>query len=75
MGAAPGNLLYIAQGHKLGGIDELPADMRERIKAKYPEYATAPDAWSQPNETSWTYYRKLKEKEKAAADSDDKAGS
>jgi hypothetical protein len=74
MGTAPGNLLYIAQGHKLGGIDDLPADMRERIKAKYPEYATAPEAWSQPNETSWTYYRKLKEKEKAAAGSDAKAG-
>jgi hypothetical protein len=74
MGTAPGNLLYIAQGHKLGGIEELPADMRERIAAKYPEYAKAPEAWSQPNETSWTYYRKLKEKEKAAAGSDDKAG-
>lgn len=74
MGTSPGNLLYIAQGHKLAGIDALPADMRERIRQKYPEYATAPEAWSQPNETSWTYYRKLKEKEKAAAGSDAKAG-
>jgi len=48
--------------------------MRARIAERYPEYATAPEAWSQPNETSWTYYRKLKEREKAAADSDDKAG-
>ena len=74
MGTAPGNLLYIAQGHKLDGIEALPADMRARIAERYPEYATAPEAWSQPNETSWTYYRKLKEREKAAADSDDKAG-
>lgn len=74
MGTAPGNLLYIAQGHKLDGIEALPADMRARIAERYPEYATAPEAWSQPNETSWTYYRKLKEREKAAAGSDDKAG-
>lgn len=73
MGTRPGNLLYIAQGHKLSGIDQLPADMQARIKDKYPEYATAPKAWSQPNETSWTYYRKLKEREKAAADGAKKA--
>jgi hypothetical protein len=75
MGTREGNLLYIAQGHKIAGVDELPDDMQALIKAKYPEYARAPDAWTQPNETSWTYYKKLQEKEKAAADSDAKAGS
>lgn len=74
MGAASGNLLYIAQGHKLGGVDELPADMRERIESTYPAYATAPETWVQPNETSWTYYRKLKQKASAAADTETRAG-
>jgi hypothetical protein len=74
MGTHEGNLLYIAQGHKLAGIDELPADMRERIKAKYPEYATAPETFSTPNETSWTYYRKLKGKAAATAAPEKKSG-
>jgi hypothetical protein len=74
MGTHEGNLLYIAQGHKLAGIDALPADMQALIKSSYPDYATAPASWSQPNETSWTYYRKLKDKEKAAAAAQPEAG-
>lgn len=58
MGTAPGHLLYIAQGSKLDGIKDLPTDMQARIERDYPEYVRAPEAWSKPNETSWTYYRK-----------------
>ncbi len=65
MGTAPGNLLYIAQGHKVAGIDDLPADMRERIARDFPQYATAPDSWYQPNATSWTYYKKIMEQRRA----------
>jgi len=46
MGTREGSLLYIAQGPKLGGSAELPADMQALIEAKYPEYASAPAAQS-----------------------------
>lgn len=65
MGTAPGQLLYIAQGHKVDGIADLPADMQERIARDFPEYATAPDSWYQPNATSWTYYKRLMEQRRA----------
>lgn len=65
MGRRPGNLLYIAQGHKLGGIDELPDDIRARIDRDYPDFRTAPETWYQPNATSWTYYKALIEKRRA----------
>lgn len=57
LGQRPGSLLYVAQGNKRASVDELPADIRARIASQYPEYATAPRQWVQPNVTSWSYYR------------------
>lgn len=62
MGQAPGNLLYIAQGNKKASISELPADIQERVRTTYPEYATAPKEWVQPNMTSWTVYKQWYER-------------
>jgi hypothetical protein len=59
LGTTPGSLLYVAQGNKRASVDELPADIRQRIARHYPEYATAPSQWVQPNVTSWSYYRDL----------------
>lgn len=61
LGQRPGGLLYIAQSSKLGSFDELPQDIQDVVRRKYPEYATAPSAWTQPNVTSWTYYKQLKQ--------------
>ncbi len=63
MGQAPGGLLYIAQGNKKASIAELPADIQERVRTTYPEYATAPKEWVQPNMTSWTVYRQWHERQ------------
>lgn len=57
LGTRDGTLLYIAQGNKRASVDELPDDIRARIARDYPEYATAPSQWVQPNVTSWSYYR------------------
>jgi len=62
LGQRPGGLLYVAQGAKLDSLDDLPQDIRERVRTRYPQYAKAPAAWTQPNVTSWTYYRDLKHK-------------
>ena len=40
MGDEPGHLLWHAAGAKLGSIDELPADYRQRAEAEYPERMT-----------------------------------
>ncbi|QOW21968.1 MULTISPECIES: DUF1838 family protein [Lysobacteraceae] len=63
MGQAPGNLLYIAQGNKKASISALPADIQERVRSTYPEYATAPREWVEPNMTSWTLYKQLHERQ------------
>lgn len=64
MGTHPGNLLYIAQGNKKASISELPADIQERVRSTYPEYATAPKEWVRPNMTSWTVYKQWYERQK-----------
>ena len=61
LGQRPGGLLYIAQSAKLGSLKELPQDIQDLVHSKYPEYATAPATWVQPNVTSWTRYKQLQQ--------------
>lgn len=61
MGDRPGGLLFHCRGYKLASYDEVPERTRAYVAAHHPEFASAPDAWSEPNETSWTYFRKLVE--------------
>ncbi len=65
LGTRPGSLLYIAQGNKRASVSELPEDIQELVRTRYPEYARAPETWVQPNATSWSYYKQLKQAEKA----------
>jgi hypothetical protein len=60
MGQTPGYLIYSGQGNKYASFDELPAAVKAYTLKHYPTYVTAPDSFYQPNETSWTYYGKLK---------------
>lgn len=63
MGDRPGNLIFVCRGQKLkGGFAALPEQIKDYVNAKHPEFATAPTEWSEPNETSWTYFRKLIER-------------
>jgi hypothetical protein len=68
MGGRPGGLVFNAVGQTMSnGIDGLPQVLRDEIAANYPDYATPPpidDA--RPNETSWTYFRKHIEAQRAA---------
>jgi hypothetical protein len=60
MGDRAGQLVYHCRGKKLdGGFAELPAKIRDYVEANDPKYASAPTEFTQPNETSWTYFRKL----------------
>jgi hypothetical protein len=60
MGQAPGYLIYSGQGRKYSSFDELPASVQAYTRKHHPSYVTAPDSYYQPNETSWSYYAKLK---------------
>jgi hypothetical protein len=62
MGQRPGYLMYSGHGRKYPTFAELPADIQAYTRANFPLYVTAPDVFATPNETSWSYYKKLNPK-------------
>ncbi|MFG2296310.1 DUF1838 family protein [Streptomyces sp. NPDC048603] len=60
-GQRPGGLVFHCRGRKLPSYADVPERTRAYIAGHHPEFAHAPEAWSEPNETSWTYFRKLVE--------------
>lgn len=60
MGDRAGMIYIHAAGRKIDGWEELPAVIKDEIAAKYPEYRTPPPLDdTRPNETSWTYFKKM----------------
>jgi hypothetical protein len=68
MADRPGHLLYHGRSRKLaGGVDELPERLREYIERNMPKYLEAPDRFEEPNETSWSYFKKVLDERRAKA--------
>ena len=66
MGDRTGQMIFTGIGKKVKSFDDFPEELRNEIKTNYPIYATAPPTDdTRPNETSWTYYKKLMEKKKS----------
>lgn len=60
MGDRPGRLIYHCRGRKLkNGFADLSDSVRTFVLEQHPEYSAAPTNYSTPNETSWTYMKKL----------------
>jgi hypothetical protein len=60
MGDRAGLLYFNAVGKKLENWDQLPEVMKKEIAAHYPEYTAPPPVNdTRPNETSWTYMKKI----------------
>ena len=60
MGSRSGLLYFNAVGKKLDNYDQLPDVMKKEITANYPDYvAPPPGDDARPNETSWTYMKKI----------------
>ncbi len=61
MSDAEGNLVYQCRGYKmLDGFEGLPKDVKEYVRANQPVFQHAPTEYSSPNETSWSYFKKLR---------------
>lgn len=62
MGDRPGRLVYHCRGRKLhNGFSDLSENVRDYVQKHHPEYSSAPTNYTTPNETSWTYMKKLLE--------------
>jgi hypothetical protein len=62
MGDRPGMLVYHCRGSKLaGGYPDLPKWIRDYVESHHSQFAETPREFTQPNETSWTYFRRLKD--------------
>ena len=55
-----GELYFNGAGVKLESVSALPAGMRSAIEARFPAFLEPPPVDDQrPNETSWTYFKKM----------------
>ena len=69
MGGRLGLMVTNATGQTVANIEALPPLILEQIKANYPIYSAPPPVDdARPNETSWTYFKKLIDAKKAATD-------
>jgi hypothetical protein len=60
MGGRTGLVVFTTVGKRVGSIDDLSEPLRSEIRTNYPAYLVPPpldDA--RPNETSWTYIKKI----------------
>ncbi len=67
MGDRTGQMIYNGSGKRVATWEELPEILKNELKAAKPEYQEPPpldDA--RPNETSWTYFKKVIDSERAA---------
>jgi hypothetical protein len=57
-----GQLLFVTRGKKLkGGFIDLPKHIRGFVIAHHPDFAQAPEIWTEPNQNPWSYFKTLAE--------------
>jgi hypothetical protein len=67
MGGRDGQIYFNTNGRKLDNFDQMPAPMRAEIAANYPAYIAPPPLDdTRPNETSWSYFKDVREGKKVA---------
>ncbi len=60
MGDREGQLIFVCRGRKLqNGWTDMPETIKSYVQRHNPQFKNAPVEYSEPNETSWTYFRKL----------------
>lgn len=67
MGGREGVLVFYTGGLRLNNWDEMPAKMKDEIKANHPAYVAPPPVDDdRPNDTSWTVAKRVIDAERAA---------
>jgi hypothetical protein len=70
-----GQIVINAMGSKVKSFNDLPAVLRDEIALNYPAYTAPPPADdARPNETTWTVFKKMVDKERAASGEKPKQG-
>jgi hypothetical protein len=60
MGDRPGIIYFNTAGRRLDRFEDLSGTLKAEIKANFPAYSAPPPLDDErPNETSWTYFRKV----------------
>jgi hypothetical protein len=68
MGAHQGYLVYHSRAFKpANGLEGLPPRLREYIARDNPKFLEAPDRYTEPDETSWTFFKRTLDARKKAA--------
>ncbi len=72
MGDRVGQMIYNGAGKRLSSWDELPAILKQELLDGHPEYQEPPPLDDpRPNETSWTYFKKVIDAEREAAQTEE----
>jgi hypothetical protein len=75
MGGRTGMMIFTTVGGRVDNFAKLPNSIRKEIEANYPIYKEPPPITDdRPNETSWTYMKKIIDARRAAAGAKPKAG-
>lgn len=60
MGSRPGQMIFHTRGYSVDGTEEMPEVLLKELEKNYPEYLTPPPVDdTRPNETSWTFFKKV----------------
>lgn len=65
MGSTPGSLFYSSLSWKCPYFSCVRDDIMELINSTYPKYTRAPKKFEEPNETSWTQFKKVIDQRRA----------
>jgi len=66
MGDRAGQMIYTGAGKRVATWDDLPEVLKDELKRVKPEFATPPPLDDdRPNETSWTYFKKVIDEQRA----------
>ncbi len=67
MGVHQGQLIYHSRSIKpANGVEGIPQRLRDLVSAENPKFLVPPDKLTSPDETSWTYFKKVIDARKAA---------
>jgi hypothetical protein len=60
MGDRPGALVFTAVGQRVQSVEQLPEPIRSALRTEFAKYETPPPLDdTRPNETSWTYFKRV----------------